>query len=46
MPPWRLDAIGGGAALSDARSAFAPAGERVTFHGEQPHARVLDCWRG
>jgi glycosyltransferase involved in cell wall biosynthesis len=41
--PWRLDAIGGGAALAEARAAFGVLGEdRITFHGEQPRARVLD----
>ncbi len=40
---WRLDAVGGGVGLDEARAAFAPLGEdRVTFHGEQPRGAVLD----
>jgi glycosyltransferase involved in cell wall biosynthesis len=40
---WRLDAIGGGAGLDQARAAFASLGEdRVTFHGECPREVVLD----
>jgi glycosyltransferase involved in cell wall biosynthesis len=39
---WRLDVVGGGAGLDEARAAFARfADGRVTFHGEKPRECVL-----